>query len=186
MPDPVEACSVDPQQLPAPGRTVGTQPGAVERQAEMGTLEPVLDQDGRDVRVVVLHRYARDAQAPRVVGGEEIRVQIVGHGDRLDVEDGLEVQDALLEEPVRLGAVHVAEVLRQVRASAARQAHGVLQVGAGREDARNFSRQIDAVGDEAAAAPDDQRHPCDDPDDRVIAADDDGAVVPDDRVSRCR
>ena len=144
---------------------------------------PVLGEDGGDVGVVVLHRNGRNAELLGVPRRQEVRMEIVRDGDRLDLEDGPEADDGLFEEAVRLRIIHVADVLREVGAISARETDGVLQVCAGAENARNFVREVDAIGDVPTATPDQERHACDDARNGIVAARDDRAIVTDDDVA---
>ena len=128
-------CSSSPPQAP-PSRA---QADAVQRQAEQRASHAVLGGDGRDVRVVVLHRMRRQRAAGRELereaGAEEVRVQVVRHGLRPHVEHRAQVLDHLDQRVAGGGVVQVADMRRQEGLVAARDAHGVLQPGAGGQHA---------------------------------------------------
>jgi hypothetical protein len=95
----------------------------------------VLGKARRQVSVMVLHREQPHAvELVRVLRGEVLRVQVVGHDLRLDREQALEVLDPLSERPQRLEVLEVADVVADPGALALRHAERVLQLGAAGED----------------------------------------------------
>ena len=87
------------------------------------------------MRVVVLDAVQVDAvEVERVLGGQVLRVQVVGHDLRVDVEQPAEVLDALGERAQRLGVLQVADVVREERVAPLGQAERVLQLGAAGQD----------------------------------------------------
>jgi hypothetical protein len=74
----------------------------------------VVGQAGGDVRVVVLHAVQVHAvEVERVLGGQVLRVQVVGHDLRVDVEQPAEVLDALGKGAQGLGVLQVTDVVRE-------------------------------------------------------------------------
>jgi len=92
----------------------------------------VLGGDRRDVRMVMLHRVQRHApprrELARVPGAEEVGMQIVRDHRRLDVEDRDEVREGLLQRGAGRRIIQVADVLRDERLVAARDADRALEV----------------------------------------------------------
>ncbi len=134
----------------------------------------------------MLHRVDRHPPARReprrVPRAEEVGVQVVRDGDRLDVEDRDEVRKGLFQRSARRRVVEVADVLRDERLVAAGHADGVLEVAADRDDGRPRALEPDRAGRVAAGAADElptigcRAH------DAVVAADDDVAVVHEIRI----
>ncbi len=139
-------------------------------------------QHGGDMGMVMLDGDGRQAEAFGVARGQEIRVQVVGDGDRLDLQDVQQMLDRLFEEAERRRVVQVAQMLGQVGLCATGHADGVLQVAAYREDGRNGVRQGHAARDISSGAADEGRSSGDHAGDAVVAADQDVAVVGDDAV----
>ena len=179
--------AVDQQQLAAPCGAVVAEADAVEREAEQRAVDAVLGRDRRHVRVVVLHGMRR--QAPRVgvfereAGAEEVGVQVVRDGLRLDVEHRAQVIDHLDQRAAGGRVVEVADMRRQEGLVTAGDADRVLQPGARGQHRRARARQLDRPRRVAARAADELRaaggrqaqH-------AVVAAGDDVAVVQQQRV----
>ncbi len=178
---PLEARAVDAQQLAAPGRAVGAQPDAVERQADRRRGVAVLRADRRDVGMVVLDGERGNAALRREPGreaaGVEIGMQVVGAGPRLHLQDGEEVLHRLVQRLAGRRVVEVADVRRQERLVAARHADGVLEPGARGEDRRAGTRQADGARRVAAGAPHEGGPAGRGADHAVVAAGGDVAVV---------
>ena len=79
--------------------------------ADVRSFPAVLREDRGDVGVMVLHRDARNPERLGEACGLEVGVKVVRNGDGVGLQDRAEVGDRLLEEAVRLGVVHVADVL---------------------------------------------------------------------------
>ena len=56
MPQPIKVRSLHVQQFPAPRRTIGTQPHAIQRQPEHWFGDLMFSANSRDVGVVMLYR----------------------------------------------------------------------------------------------------------------------------------
>ena len=186
MPGPLEARALDEEELATPGAAVVAEPEAVEREPERGAGPAVLGQHRGDVRVVVLHGEGREARAERPPRREELRVQIVHHQLRRDLEGAREVRDGLLEKEVGLHVVEIAEVLRHVGAVAAHEAHGVLLVRAHGQYAVGVDGQANLFRGVAARTPEQARGAVDDAGNAVVAAHDDGTIVGHDHVGDAR
>ena len=118
-----------PQELAAPDRSVVPESQSVERDPQHLALQPALGHRRGDVRVMVLHGHPRDPELLGEPRAREVRVQVVRDELRLHSEDlAVRVERA----PVgghRLLRVQVADVLREERASAGRQAERAVQLG---------------------------------------------------------
>ena len=135
------------------------------------------------MRVVVLDAFEGQVQLHRVLGGQVLRVQVVGHDLRVDVEQPAEVLDALGERAQGLGVLQVPDVLRDEGVAAPGQAERVLQLGAaGQHRAGEGAGGRDGLGDVAAGAPDQHRAAAERPGHRVVGPDVDGPVVSQERV----
>ena len=120
----------------------------------------------------------------RVLRREVLRVQVVRDDLGLDVEQPLEVRDAVGERGQRRGVAQVADVVRDPRAAVRGEAERALELGAAGEDRRG-GRAAAAAGSRArtrasgAASAAGRRRPRDD---RVVGARADRPVVEQDQV----
>src|SRR5260370_894802 len=125
-----------PLASPAHGGAVGAVAGPVEGHADdrAGRVVAVVGEAGDDVGVVVLDALQVDApvvgQLEGVLGGQVLRVQVVRHHLRVDVEQPAEVLDALGERAQRLGVLQVPDVVRDEGVVTPGQAERVLELGA--------------------------------------------------------
>jgi len=91
-----------------------------------------------DMRVMMLHGDYRQATlrgiALRKLGAIKIGMQIVRHDLRLHVELIAQARHGVVEQLPRLGAVQIADQLRDMRLAAARDADRVFQPGAAGQD----------------------------------------------------
>ena len=103
---------------------------------------------------MVLHADELDALALERVGGREVvGVQVVRDDLGRDVEEPLEVRDALAEGAQRLGVAQVADVVPDPGARALGQAERALELGAaGEHAARGGDRERERAGHEPARA----------------------------------
>ena len=130
VPRPAELGQVGDQELTAPDRAVGAVPGPVERDPDDRAGLAVVGQAGGDVRVVVLDpRQVHPVQVQGVLGGQVLRVQVVGHHLGLDAEQPSVVLDTLRERAQCLGVLQVPDVMGQERPVPFGEAERVLQFG---------------------------------------------------------
>ena len=119
----------------------------------------------------------------RVLGGQVLRVQVVRHDLRVDVEQPAEVLDALGERAQRLGVLQVPDVVRDEGVPPPGQAERVLQLGAaGQHRPREPGCDGERLGDVAAGAAEQHRAAAERPGHRVVGPDVDGPVVGQERV----
>src|SRR5207342_2028870 len=171
------------QEFTAPDRAVGAVAGPVEGHPDHRPLFAVVGQAGGDVRVVVLDAFGGQVQLERVLGGQVLRVQVVRHDLRVDVEQPAEVLDALGERAQRLGVLQVPDVLRDKGVAPPGQAERVLQLGsAGQHGPREPGGDGEGLGDVAAGAAEQHRAAAEAPGHRVVGPDVDGPVVGQERV----
>ena len=155
MPGPFEAGQVRDEELAAPQGAVGAVPGAVEGHPDHRAFMAVVGQAGGDVRVMVLHAAGVHVEVESVLGGQVLRVQVVGDDLRVDAEQPAEVLDALGERAQRRRVLQVPDVVGYERAVGRRQAERVLQLGAaGQHGAREPLPYGDRFGDVTPGAPD--------------------------------
>ena len=129
--------------------------------------------------MVVLHGHELHALAVERVGRREVvGVQVVRDDLRDDVEEPLEVRDALAEGGQRLGVAQVADVVPDPGARALGQAEGALELRAAGQD-RRAAGDREGLGrrDEPARAAQQGRSPPHDARDGVVGARVDRAVV---------
>ena len=81
------AGAVHQQEFSAPAGAVLAYAEAVQGEPDRGAGPSMFGQHGGDMGMVMLDGDGRQAEAFGVAGGQEIRVQIVGDGDRLDLQD---------------------------------------------------------------------------------------------------
>ena len=140
--DPAVAGEIADEDLTAPQPAVVTVAEAVHADADDGVLPAVLDQPRRDVRVVVLHGHLLLLrQRQRVLGRQVLRVEVVGDHLGLEPEEAPVDRDAGLVVLQRLQVLEIADVLAEEGVGVARQAEGVLELGAGRQRLRERPRQ---------------------------------------------
>ena len=136
MPAADEPGQVRDQELAAPERAVGAEPGPVERHPDDRPVLAVVGQAGGDVRVVVLHpdqSAGAVGELERVLGGQVLRVQVVRDHLRVDVEQPPEMLDALGERAQRLDVLQIPDVLGDERVVLLGQAERALQLRAAGE-----------------------------------------------------
>ena len=182
--DPVEPLQRADQQLAAPHRAVGAQarcrrrsppPPCPARRARPGRRRGGRGGAARPTRLHPL-------ELQRVLGREVLGVQVVGHHLRPHGEQALEVLDPVAEGAQGLPVAQVADVVAHPRATAPRQAEGVLLLGPAGQQRRRVQRQGHRLGHVAARAPDHQRRPVGGAHHRVVGAHVDGPVVHEEQV----
>ncbi len=181
---PLEALEAAEEDLPAPDRPVGAEARAVVDRADRRPGLAVLGERRGEVRVMVLDADELDALALlRVARREVVGVQVVCDDLGHDLEQLLEVRDAVLQRRQRLVVLDVADVVAAPRAIALRDAERVLLLGAGAEHvAWRGDRQVERGRHVAARAAHEQRALADDADDGVVGARRDRAVVDEEAV----
>ena len=140
--DSAVAGEIADEDLTAPQPAVVPVAEAVHADADDGVLPAVLDQPRRDVRVVVLHGHLlllRQRQC--VLRRQVLRVEVVGDHLGLEPEEATIDLDAGLVVLQRLQVLEVADVLAEEGVGVAREAEGVLELGAGRQRLRERPRQ---------------------------------------------
>ena len=148
---PLEAGQAGDQELTAPDRAVGPVAGAVEGNAyyrpDDRAVRPPLSARQEAMCAWWCCTPCRSAvQVERVLGGQVLRVQVVRHDLRVDVEQPAEVLDALGEGAQRLGVLQVADVVRDERVPVLGQAERVLQLGAAGQDRARERRRRRRTG----------------------------------------
>ncbi len=143
------AGTLDLQELSAPGRAIGAETDPVERDADHRALDTVLGDDGRDVRVMVLHADRRQA-APRGEIDREARIvkigmQIVCHRLRRDPQHRQHGVHRVLERAAGRRIGEVADVVRDEGRVAVGDTYRVLEPGTDGEDRRRIARQSKCV-----------------------------------------
>ena len=141
----LEPVEVAAQQLAAPERSVGAVPRAVEDERERGPLLAVLGEARGGVRVVVLDADELRVLLERPFRREVLGVEVVGDDVGLDAEHREVEREVAAERRVRGRRVEVAEVRREERLAATRDAERALELGADGDD-----RAV--AGDGAAAS----------------------------------
>ena len=116
-------------------------------------------------------------QRERVLGRQVLRMQVVGDDLRLEPEELLVDRDAGLEVLQRLEVLEVADVLAQEGVGVAREAEGVLELGAAGEHLRERPRQGHRERGVAARPAHQPRPPAAHQRDGVVVARGDLAVV---------
>jgi hypothetical protein len=184
-----EGGEVGHQELTAPDRAVGAVAGPVEGHPDHRAARPVVSpavigQAGGDVRVMVLDpEQVHVGQVERVLGGQVLRMQVMGHDLRVDVEQPAEMLDALGERAQGLGVLQVPDVVGDKGVAILGQAERVLQFGpAGQHGTGEPAGHRDGFGDIAAGPPDEHRPATEHPGDGVIRPDVNGPVVGEERV----
>ena len=190
MPGPLEPGQVRDQELAAPDGAVRPVTGAVEGHPDDRPAGPVVGQAGRDVRVVMLNahelhagqvrraRHLSVGELRRVLRGQVVRMQVVGHHLGRDVEQPPEVGDALGERAERLGVLQVPDVVRDERMIAPAEAERALQLGAaGEHRPGEPGRQVQRLRDVTAGPPDHGFAAPERPYHRVVGPDLDRPVV---------
>ena len=129
--DPPVPREVAHQHLAAPQAPVVAVAQPVQTHADDGFLPAALYQPGRDVRVVMLHGHLlRLRQRQRVLGREVLGVQVIRHHLGVETEQPPVHLHAVLVMLQRLQVLQVADVLAEERVALAREAEGVLELGA--------------------------------------------------------
>ena len=126
---------VPDQELPAPYIPVLPVAGSVENYAAGPLVNPVLEQAGREVRVVVLNGGCAGAELGshplRGPGGQVLRVHVVGDHVGLQLVQPHEV----LQRPVvvlqRLPLLHIPQVLPREQGIPPQEAEAALHLGTG-------------------------------------------------------
>src|SRR5581483_10206885 len=137
----------------APEGAVRPEAGAVEDERERGAGLAVLGEAGGRVRVAVLDADELRVLLERPLRGEVLRVEVVRHHLRPDAEHAEVELEVGAEGPGGLLAVEVAEVRREERLLAPRDAEGRLQLPArGDERPRRRHRERERAGRVAAGA----------------------------------
>ena len=112
--DAFESCVLYAQQFTAPGHAIGAEPDAIERQPEHRPALPVFRANGRDVRMVVLHRDRGQAVArgegQRGTRAVVVGVQVVRDDGGLDVDQVEHAFDRFVEKVAGRGIVQVADM----------------------------------------------------------------------------
>ena len=180
----LEAGQIRDQELAAPDRAVGPVPGPVEGDADDRAVLAVVGEAGGDVRVMVLHADELNAgqftisQVDRVRRGQVVRMQVVRDELRLDVEEALEMLDAIGERPQRLRVLQVADVVGHERMVTLSQAERVLQLGtAGQHRPRERLPHSERLRHIPPRAPEHRLATGGRADDRVVGANVDGPVM---------
>ena len=181
-----ELASSDHEKLTPLDRAVAAVARAVEADADescgsRGDGMPMLGEQCRYVRLVVLHPHERDAAARgeprRPVGREVARVQVGHHRLRDDIEQAQKVGCSTVEGIECLESGHVADVLAHHGHVVPGHADRRLEFAADRQHGGASAGEPDRQGRVAARAAD-RRHPAGDAaDHRVVARHVDRPVV---------
>src|SRR6185295_16475981 len=118
----------------APDRAIQTVARAVEAHADRRTLEPVLAEAARHVRVVMLDGDCLQAIAPlalvRIARGCVVRMKVVHDAFGFDLEQPLEVAERVFERALSGKLLQVAEMRAGRHVALAAEREYALQISA--------------------------------------------------------
>ena len=152
MGDALERGQVAAQQLAAPERPVGPHPGPVEHDGERLAGLAVLGEARGGVGVVMLHLDERQPLLVRPTRRQVVGMEVAGDRGGLDAEHVEVEREVGAERAVGGLAVEVAEVRREERLAAARDAERALQLGTRGDERRRTPRVGSGKGPRGVAA----------------------------------
>jgi hypothetical protein len=142
----------------------------------------MLGHDRGCVRMMMLDRNRRTPKFLGKTRRREIRVQVVRHGYRVDIENRQKMVDGLLKKTNALSCVEIADMLRDEGLAPACDRYRRLELAADGKHWGNFARELDRARHVAACTPNESWRAVGNRHDRIIRSRDNRSIVSDDKV----